>query len=340
MAVDLLSRLNVGLSGVGNSPRDVMRLAKRFEDAGFHTVGAGDSTFDSFTICSAIACATEKILIRTGVALWGRTPVQTVFAAATLDELSNGRFRLGLGPGPKARSEEWHNVPYDRVVGRFKDYVKAIETAWSGRPGKPASYDGEFYQFKNFSLFRQPVTDKLPIDLAANGEQMLRMTAGFADMVLLNNLHGGRYLREVVEPEIRKSEAKAGKPAGSVKIGGGFIVAIANSKEEAIEHSRAALMYNFALPYNRRLLDFYGLQEQRERLDAAVVSGDKDRFLAAITDEIVETFVVCGDGDYCRSVVASYGDVMDEASLNTPSWRYSNEGPDAAYRLLLDVFGR
>jgi alkanesulfonate monooxygenase SsuD/methylene tetrahydromethanopterin reductase-like flavin-dependent oxidoreductase (luciferase family) len=317
-----------------------MRLAKRFEDAGFHAVGAGDSTFDSVAICTAIACATEKIIVRTGVALWGRSPVQTVFAAATLDELSGGRFRLGLGPGPKARSEEWHNIPYDRVVGRFKDYCQAIATAWQGRPGKPASYSGEFYQFKNFSLFRNPVTDQLPIDLAANGTQMVKMAASMADMVLLNNLHGGRYLREVVVPAIRSAEKRAGRPEGSVKIGGGFIVAIAPTKEEAIDFARPALMYNFALPYNRELLDFYGLREQRERLDAAATSGNQDEFLRAITDEIVETFVVCGDGDYCRSVVASYGDVMDEAGLNTPSWRYASAGPDEAYRQMLEVFGR
>ncbi|MCS7001870.1 MAG: LLM class flavin-dependent oxidoreductase [Dehalococcoidia bacterium] len=338
MAGSLLHKLSIGLSGVGNSPKDIMALAKRFEDAGFVNVGAGDSTFDSFTLCAGMAMVTERATIRTGVALWGRTPVQTAFAAATLDELSGGRFRLGLGPGPKARSEEWHNIPYDRVVARFKDYVLAIKTAYQGRPGAPVAYHGAFYQFTNFSLFRTPITPAIEIHLAANGPQMIRMAAEVADMILLNNLHGGRYLREVVVPAVRAAEAKAGRPAGSVKIGGGFLVSVAKSKEEAIHRARAALLYNFSYAYNRNLLDFYGMHEQRERLDHAYASGDQQQFLNAITDEIVDLFVVCGDGDYCRRVVDSYSDVMDEAGVNTPAWRGGR--PGEGYDTLIEVFGR
>jgi alkanesulfonate monooxygenase SsuD/methylene tetrahydromethanopterin reductase-like flavin-dependent oxidoreductase (luciferase family) len=338
MAQDLLSNLAVGLSGVGNSPHDIMRLAKEFEHAGFAIVGAGDSTFDSFVTCAAIATATTRVTVRTGVALWGRTPVQTVFAAATLDELSNGRFRLGLGPGPKQRSEEWHDVPYDKVVGRFKDYVTAIRTAWTGVPGHPVSYDGPYYRFKNFALFRQPPTARLGIDLAANGPQMLKLAGAIADRVLLNNMHGGRYLREVALPIIREAARRAGRPEGEVRVGGGFLLAVDRDRERAIEKARHALTYNLNLPYNRALLSWYGLDEQRERLDWAATQGTREDFLQAITDEVVELFAVCGDGDHCRQVVASYSDVMDEASVNTAEWRGANA--DAGYRTLLEVFGR
>ncbi|GIW12046.1 MAG: 5,10-methylenetetrahydromethanopterin reductase [Dehalococcoidia bacterium] len=333
-----LPPLAIGLSGVGNSPRDIMRLAREFEHAGFAIIGAGDSTFDAFVTCTAIALATEQVTVRTGVALWGRTPVQTVFAAATLDELSAGRFRLGLGPGPKQRSEAWHQVPYDRVVARFRDYVRAIRTAWQGRPGQPVSYPGEFYRFADFALFRPPLTAQLPIDLAANGPQMLRLAGALADRVLLNNMHGGRYLREVAVPTIQEAARRAGRPPEAVKIGGGFLLAIDRDKQRAIEHARRALTYNLALPYNRALLSWYGREEDRQRLDWAATHGTPEQFLAAITDEIVELFAVCGDGDYCRQVVASYGDVLDEASVNTVAWRGAD--PEAGYRQLLEVFGR
>lgn len=337
--VDLLQRLSVGLSGVGNSPQDIQRLAKMFEDAGFYSVAAGDSTFDSFTLCAAMACATDRVRIKTGVALWGRTPVQTAFASATLDELSNGRFHLGLGPGPKSRSENWHDVSYDRVVARFRDYVQAIREAWKGRPGKYVSYDGPFYRFKDFALFREPTTDRLEIELAANGKQMVAMAGQVADRVQLNNMHGGRYLREVVAPTIRSAEAKAGRPAGSCKIGGIFTVCVADSKEEAIEFARPALTYNLAIPYNRDVLDWYGMHDERERIEAAIATGDESRFVAAITDQVVETFVVCGTAEECRATVSSYGDILDEASLNTPSWRYRGAEGEAGYHMLAKTFG-
>ncbi|MFN8534003.1 MAG: LLM class flavin-dependent oxidoreductase [Dehalococcoidia bacterium] len=338
MAQDLLQHLAVGLSGVANSPQDIMRLARQFEGAGFAIVGAGDSTFDSYVTCAAIALATERATVRTGVALWGRTPVQTVFAAATLDELSNGRFRLGLGPGPKQRSEEWHDISQDKVVGRFRDYVLAIRTGWTGVPGHPASYDGTYYHFKNFSLFRTPPTAQLAIDLAANGPQMLKLAGAIADRVLLNNMHGGRYLREEALPIVQAAARAAGRPDGEVRVGGGFLVSVDSDKERAIEGARQALTYNLNIPYNRALLSWYGLQEQRERLDWATTKGTREDFLKAITDDVVELFAVCGDGDHCRQVVASYGDVMDEASVNTAAWRGASA--DAGYRTLLEVFGR
>ncbi len=337
MQVDLLKRLSVGLSGVGNSPREVMQLAKKFEDAGFAIIGAGDSTYDSFVSCASMACATEKVGIRTGVALWGRSPVQTVFAAATMDELSGGRFRLGLGTGPKARSEQWHGVSYEKVVGRFRDYVTAIKTAWQGVPGNPVSYEGEYYQFKNFQLFRKPPTGQIGIDLAANGPQMIKAAAQIGDRVLLNNLHGGRYLREVVEPAVRAGEAKAGRPKGSVKIGGGFLISVAPSKEEALEIARQGLMYNMQYEYNQDLLDWYGMQEQRARIQAALATKNPDTYRKSITDDVVELFAVCGDADYCRRTVASYGDVMDEAGVVTAAWR--GQTSESGYNILLDVFG-
>jgi alkanesulfonate monooxygenase SsuD/methylene tetrahydromethanopterin reductase-like flavin-dependent oxidoreductase (luciferase family) len=275
-------------------------------------------------MCGALAQATSRIEVRTGVSLWSRTPVQTAFGAATLDDLARGRFRLGVGPGPKDRSEGWHDVGYGRAVARLRDYAAAIRAAWSGRPGAPVDYAGDFYRFRAFALPRAPFSAALRLDLAANGPQMLRLAGEIADAVLLNNVLGGRFAREAALPAIRAGALRGGRPAPPVS--GSVRVAIAGSREEALEIARPTLAYQLATPYNRDLLDFYGLHDERSRIEAAQRAGDQAALVRAISDPVVDLFCTCGTADECRAIVAGFGDVIDEVSLAAPTVRDPSGG--------------
>ena len=169
---------------------------------------------------------------------------------------------------------------------------------------------------------------------------MLRLAGELADQVLLNNVLGGRFPRETAMPAIRRGMERRSPNLAPIKVSGSVRVSVAGSREEALDRARPTLTYQFAIPYNRDLLNYYGLAVQRERLDAAIATGNPDTFVNAITDEMVDLFVVCGDGDTCRNVVASYGDVLDEISLAAPTVRDTSRGARTDYRPVIDVFAQ
>src|SRR5262249_34118924 len=117
----------VGHPGVPLS--DALDLAVAAEDAGLGLVAAGEAFGENFSLMGALAASTQRVELFTSIVGRTRTPVTTALAAATLQELSGGRYRLGLGSMPREWSEGWHGVAYDRLVERMRDYVAAVRTA-------------------------------------------------------------------------------------------------------------------------------------------------------------------------------------------------------------------
>ncbi|MCS7002297.1 MAG: LLM class flavin-dependent oxidoreductase, partial [Dehalococcoidia bacterium] len=260
MPTSLLDRVSLGVHAAAASPQDVVAVAQRIERAGLYGISVGDSALDSFSVLSAVAAATTRIHLRTGVALLGRSPVQTVFAAATVDQFAQGRFRLGIGVGSREKTAGWHDLDYSRPVGRLRDFVAAVRAAWATTPGHPQSFDSPHYRFRHFAVIRPNFTERLPIDLGVNGPQMLRLGGAVADGVMFNDLHTGAYLREVALPEVARGEQSAGRPVGSVRRIGAFSVSLASTREAAIARARSGVQAYLSISHNRNVLAHYGFE--------------------------------------------------------------------------------
>jgi F420-dependent oxidoreductase-like protein len=109
----------------------------------------------------------------------------TAMTAATLDALSGGRFRLGLGVSGPQVSEGWHGVPFASPIGRTREYVDIVRMALAR---EPVSYQGEHFQLplpggagKALRLTLHPVREHIPIYLAAVGPRNLELTGNIAD---------------------------------------------------------------------------------------------------------------------------------------------------------------
>jgi F420-dependent oxidoreductase-like protein len=178
--------LNLGYWGAGNDAEN-LELAREADRLGYSVVWAAEAYgSDAATVLAWIAAQTERIDVGSAVfQIPGRTPANTAMTAATLDTLSGGRFRLGLGVSGPQVSEGWHGVRFDKPLGRTREYVAIVRKALAR---EKVSFQGEFFTLplpdgpgKALTLTVHPVRDSLPIYLAAIGPKNLELTGEIAD---------------------------------------------------------------------------------------------------------------------------------------------------------------
>ncbi len=207
--------LNVGYWGLrGDSAQD-LELVREAERLGFAVVWVAEAYgSDAVSVLSYLAAKTEKIDIGSAILqIPARTPAMTAMTAATLDSLSGGRFRLGLGVSGPQVSEGWHGVRFAKPLARTREYVDIVRLALSR---ERVRYDGETYQLplpdgpgKALHLMLHPVREHIPLYLAAIGPKNLELTGEIADGWLPVFFAPG-YADESLE-RIRAGRATAGK---------------------------------------------------------------------------------------------------------------------------------
>src|SRR3954451_6914321 len=127
---------------------------------------------DAVSVLGLLAGKTQRIGLGSGLMqIPARRPTATAMAAASLDVISGGRFRLGLGLSGPQVSEGWYGVPFTRNLGRTREYVDVVRRALARErilmdlpEGEPGTGLG-----KGLKLLARPVQDRLPIYLGAIG---------------------------------------------------------------------------------------------------------------------------------------------------------------------------
>jgi F420-dependent oxidoreductase-like protein len=206
--------LNLGYWGAGNDSAN-LALAQEADRLGYDVVWVAEAYgSDAATVLSWVAAQTERIDVGSAVfQIPGRTPAMTAMTSATLDTLSGGRFRLGIGVSGPQVSEGWHGVRFDAPLGRTREYIDIVRLALSRQRVK---YDGKHYTLplpdgpgKALHLIVHPVREHIPIYLAALGPQNLQLCGEIADgwlSIFTSSSHLGDSLAE-----LQTGRGRAGK---------------------------------------------------------------------------------------------------------------------------------
>ncbi len=172
---------------VGSRVQDYVELARQADQLGYSVAWAAEAYgSDSPSVLSYVAALTKRIDVGAAVMqIPARTPATTAMTAATLDLLSGGRFRLGLGVSGPQVSEGWHGVCFDRPLHRTREYVDVVRRALRR---ETLSFDGDFFQLpladgrgRALKLTVHPVREDIPIYLAAIGPKNLELAGEIAD---------------------------------------------------------------------------------------------------------------------------------------------------------------
>lgn len=178
--------LNLGYWGAGNDAEN-LQLAQEADRLGYSVAWAAEAYgSDAATVLAWVAAQTRNIDIGSAVfQIPGRTPANTAMTAATLDTLSRGRFRLGLGVSGPQVSEGWHGVRFNKPLTRTREYIQIVDKALRR---ERVSYEGEFFTLplpdgpgKALTLTVHPVREHIPRYLAAIGPKNLQLAGELFD---------------------------------------------------------------------------------------------------------------------------------------------------------------
>ena len=295
--------LNLGYWGFGQDA-DNLVLAQDADAAGYDVAWVAEAYgSDAPTVLAWVGAQTKRIGIGSAVMqIPARTPAMTAMTAATLDTLSGGRFRLGLGVSGPQVSEGWHGVRFGKPLARTEEYVEIVRRALSR---ERLSYQGEHWTLplpdgpgKPIKLTVHPVREEIPVYLASVGPKNLELTGRIAEgwlAIFFSPEHAAVSL-----DHIRVGRAKADKSMTGFDVVPTVPVAIGDDLE-----ALAAPIRSYAALYvggmGSREQNFYnalacrmGFEQEAARVQELYLDRRYDEAAAAVPHEFVDATSLIG----------------------------------------------
>jgi alkanesulfonate monooxygenase SsuD/methylene tetrahydromethanopterin reductase-like flavin-dependent oxidoreductase (luciferase family) len=296
-----------GLSG----PRHVLDLASELEASGFDHCFMVEGGNESMTVLAALALATRRAQIGSGIAsIYLRHPYELGLAASVVESLSGGRLILGLGTAHQVTNEQGLGLRMDKPLSRMRDYVATVRAVLDSG-GQRIEARTERYQVTGPTNAWSPAR-RVPVILAALGYGSVRLAAQIADGVILSlaTLDQIREVRRVLTEEA----AAVGRDAGAIRIYAIVNTVLRPTAEEALPLLRAAVAGYARLPFYQRELRQNGIP---------IVDG-------TIRDEDVPRLGIAGPPAMARERIAAYREAGADVVLLSPGG--AEPDPPAAYR--------
>jgi F420-dependent oxidoreductase-like protein len=278
------------------SPAEQIDLSVLADELGLDSVWISEAWGqDAVSVLGLLAGRTERVGLGSGLMqIPARKPTATAMAAATLDVLSEGRFRLGLGLSGPQVSEGWYGEPFTRNLKRTRDYVDVVRRALAREPVSLPLPEGEpgMGLGKPLRLLAKPVQERIPVYLGAVGPKAIVQAGEIADGWMPAFL-------DPAEPEqlmgpLREGLAKAGRELADIDVAPALPVAIDEDPAAARDAVRPWLAFylgamgapekNFYVD----LADGYGHGDVAREVQRLMLAGDRAGAAAALSDELVD----------------------------------------------------
>ncbi|MCS6803229.1 MAG: TIGR03617 family F420-dependent LLM class oxidoreductase [Chloroflexota bacterium] len=308
-------------------PSRVAPLARLAEEAGFDAVSVNETARDSVVAVTAAAAATRRIEVATSVTLaFPRSPTVTAMAAWDLQELSGGRFTLGLGSQVRGHLIRRFGVEWRPPVPRMRDYVGALRALWHAfATGAPLNYQSEHYRLTLLTREFNPGPQPFPpprVHLAAVNPAMCRLAGEIADGLRTHPLMTPRYLETVVLPAVRAGRERGGRAGQPFDLVAASFQALGDSDEavaRAREEARRMIAFYASTPAYRPVLSTHGLDDLGEKLARMAAAGQWDHLAAEVADDVLDTFTLSGRlDDLPRLVAERYQGLVTRFALFSP----------------------
>ena len=263
-----------------------------------------ESGKEAFAVLAVLAQHTRHIALGTGIInFYSRSPTLIAMGASTIDHLSGGRMRLGLGSGGIGFMQRGHGIAIEKPLVRAREYVTIIRRLLAG---ERISHEGRWFRPSNFRLREQPFRKTMEIYLSALNPKMTQLAAEICDGFIANCITE-EYLKELRE-NIRIGAARSGRDPSEVRILTLTMTCVEPGDAEALLAIKKGLALYCASPHYHHIFGLSGFLEEAQRLKAIWETGDFDGAARAMSDSMVETFTVTGSTAHCRRRIQFYLD--------------------------------
>ncbi len=293
---------------------------KTAEALGFDSVWTAESWgSDAVSPLAWIGAQTSRIRIGTSIMqMPGRTPANTAMTALTMQQLSGGRFVLGLGTSGPQVVEGWHGKPWHRPLTMAREYISIVKTIFARE--QKLEHDGQFFQIpykgENNKGLGKPLksmihpTEPIPIHLGSMSPKGQELAGELCDGIHLTCMIPER--PDVITDNIEAGFAKRsdGKRMEDFELMTSVPVVILNGKDETIDTAQGKMYGSKAglalyiggmgaknKNFYKEYFDRAGFEEEANKIQELFLAGKQEEAIAAVTDDMVRTVHLVGTKD-------------------------------------------
>jgi len=316
---------------------DTVSLVRHGEQLGYRCAWIPDQGFhrDPFALLAAAAQATTEIGIGVGITTpFTRLPLQIARAAATVDELADGRMRLGLGTGNVAHVLRPLGVDYSQPVPRTRDAIRIIRQLLAG---DVVTVESEHDRLDHVQLEFTPRRPDIPVYVGTRAPRMLEMSGAEADGVLVESLFNAL---PAVRERLAKGAEGAGRSLDDLDVVSWQLVIVTDDPGPVVAAHK---------PWIARSIQIGPLDVMRQvgidddviqEVNAAMDRGDAEAAAKAVSDEAVQCLMLIGTAeDMIQRIERILGDGADAIGLvGVGSYETFSETLTACARRVMPAF--
>ncbi|MSW96511.1 MAG: LLM class flavin-dependent oxidoreductase [Actinobacteria bacterium] len=298
------------------------------ERAGFDSVWTSELYNRSATITvAALALATSQITLGTGILYGvGRSPLMLAAEARDLDELSHGRFILGIGNGTRRMISDWHGLDGESPAGRIEELVPLVRDVWN-LDAAPVKHDGRFYHLHISSLgdLAAGSQRQIPIYTAAVNPRMIESAGRVADGLLGHTLFNPAYIEEVVRPALAKGAEHAERDPQDLRLATYTLAACSADEEQARREAAAMIAFYGSVKSYGAIFEHSGFGAEAQQIREAFAARDLKGMVGAVSDAMVDELSVAGTPAQVAEKLRRFDGIVDEVVMTVPSFQISPE---------------
>jgi alkanesulfonate monooxygenase SsuD/methylene tetrahydromethanopterin reductase-like flavin-dependent oxidoreductase (luciferase family) len=318
-------RTGIAFSG-GASPSEIVDCVRLAESLGYESAWVAEGHGgDQFAVLAACAVQTSRILLGTSItSVFVRTAPTIAMAALTVDDLSRGRFILGVGSSHKVQVEGEHGVSYAKPLTRLRETVALIRRL---AEDDRVRFHGETVNVENFDLWFTPRRRAFPIYVSAVFAKMAALCGEIADGIILTR--STLATAAGIRSHLAEGALRAGRRPGEVTVTSLLPTAVGETREQALAALRPGLaFYTGFFPRYNRLIAAQGFVAEAAAIAAAWAHGDRDAAERAVSDALIDATSIAGTPQQCHERIAAYR----RSGIDLPILSPFARGPEAKAR--------
>ena len=266
-------------------------------------------------VLASLAGETDEIGITNDViSPYSRSPALIGQTAVTMQELSDGRFRLRIGASSPALAEDWHGVSFDRPLRRGREAVDIVRQVQSG---DRLDYDGEIYAPDGLSLTCPTPDEPAPVDVAALGPKATEMAGRVADGWVPQLIPYDGFRDRI--GDLRRGAELGERSVDDIRVAYTLRCCALEDGETAREYARSQIAFMIALygPFYRKAIAEAGWEDVTETVRETWLDGEKSAAIEAVPDELLDEVVAAGTPAEAREQVERFEaiDAVDSVQI-------------------------